>query len=99
MNRSNAATFDKLIEEVTQKSPSWVIINMRDLGRTIERTQFPAFARLQKVIREKPAELKLCSIHPDLKTTLQDAGLVRYNELADNLSDALASLTPLALEE
>lgn len=94
INRSNASVLDRLIEEIDKKSAGWVVINMRDVGHSMERTQFSVFAKLQKTIREKPAELKLCSIHPDLKKTLQDAGLLRQNEISNNLPEALASLTP-----
>jgi anti-anti-sigma factor len=99
LNRNTSETFDKLIEEVAQKSAGWVVVNMRDVAQPIERTQFPAFARLQKIIREKPAELKICSIHPELRKTLQDAGLLRFKELANNLSEALESLSPLPAKE
>lgn len=94
INRATSAVFEKLIEDVEKKSPGWVVINLRDVGSTIERTQYPAFAKLQKVIRDKPAELKIFSVHPDLKKLLTDAGLIRAKELANNLPEALQSLTP-----
>lgn len=96
INRSTASVLDQLIEDVEKRSPGWVVLNMRDVGATIERTQYPAFAKLQKTIRDKGAELKICSVHPDLKKTLVDAGLLRGNEIANNLPEALQSLSPKA---
>jgi anti-anti-sigma factor len=94
MNRANADVLDKLIEELEKKSPGWVVLNLRDVGTSIERTQYPAFARLQKTVRDKGAELKICSVHPDLRTTLVDAGLLRIKEISNNLPEALQSLAP-----
>jgi anti-anti-sigma factor len=94
INRTTAPVFEKLIEDVEKRSPGWVVLNLRDVGSTIERTQYPAFAKLQKTIRDKSAELKICSVHPDLKKLLTDAGLIRGKELANNLPEALQALTP-----
>jgi len=94
INRATASVFEKLIEEVEKKSPGWVVINMRDVGTSIERTQFPNFAKLQKIIRDKPAELKIYSVHPDLKKILIDAGILRAKEISNNLPEALQSLSP-----
>ncbi|MFL5814934.1 MAG: STAS domain-containing protein [Bdellovibrionia bacterium] len=94
INRSNAAVLDKLIEELEKRSPGWVVLNLRDVGSSIERTQYPAFAKLQKTVRDKGAELKICSVHPNLRTTLVDAGLLRVNEITNNLPEALQSLAP-----
>jgi anti-anti-sigma regulatory factor len=76
-----------------------VVLNLRDVGQTIERIQYPAFAKLQKTIREKGAELKICNIHPDLRKTLVDAGLLRVKELANNLPEALQSLGKITKSE
>lgn len=99
INRTTAPVFEKLIEEVEKKSPGWVVLNLRDIGTTIERTQYPAFAKLQKTIRDKAAELRICSVHPELKKLLVDAGLIRTKELANNLPEALQSLTPKGAPE
>jgi anti-anti-sigma regulatory factor len=99
ISRSTADVLDKLIEDVEKRSPGWVVLNLRDVGQTIERIQYPAFAKLQKTIREKGAELKICNIHPDLRKTLVDAGLLRVKELANNLPEALQSLGKITKSE
>jgi anti-anti-sigma factor len=94
INRATADVLDKLIEELEKRSPGWVVLNLRDIGSSIERTQYPAFAKLQKTVRDKGAELKICSVHPDLRSVLVDAGLLRVKEIANNLPEALQSLSP-----
>jgi anti-anti-sigma regulatory factor len=94
IHRPEAQPFEKLIEEITAKPAHWVILSLRDVGQNVERTMFPALARLQKVVRDKPAELKLCGVHPELKISLESAGIIRSIEIVNNLAQALTSLSP-----
>jgi anti-anti-sigma regulatory factor len=54
-------------------------------------TDLQFFVRLQKAIREMPAELRVCGLHPEFKKLLEEKGLLRHSELSNNLQDALKS--------
>src|SRR4051812_12651649 len=71
--------------ELLAKQPKHVILYLRDIGNRIELAALPAFARMQKQIREMPSDLKLCSLHPEVKRLLEDKGLLRLNEITNNL--------------
>ena len=94
ISRSNAPIFEKFLDELSQKQAHWVIINLRDVEKDVERPMFPVFARLQKLIRDKPAELKLCGVHPELRVVLEQAGILRATEVVNNLAMALQTLSP-----
>ena len=59
----------------------------------MDRIVVPIFARLQKSIREKPAILKITSVHPQLRTFLQEMGILRTEELTNNLAEALQTIS------
>jgi anti-anti-sigma regulatory factor len=80
---------EKCRGEVSKSQAQWVIMNLRDLKPAMDRTAIPTFARLQKTVREKPAVLKLSSVHPELRSFLDSQGLLRMEELANNLTEAL----------
>ncbi len=58
----------------------------------MDKILVPAFARLQKTIREKGAILRLSSIHPALRKFLNAQRLLREKELTNNLAEALQNL-------
>ena len=45
-----------------------------------------------KCMRDKPAMLRVSSLHTELFAALESQGLLRQDELANNLSEALRSL-------
>lgn len=94
LDRNSANEFMKLLKELKARSFHWAVLSLRDIQKDVERPQFVAFANLQKMIREKPAELKICGLHPELRLTLEAAGLIRAKEVVNNLADALRTLKP-----
>jgi anti-anti-sigma regulatory factor len=75
--------------ELLKINAKWVVMNCRDLKPQMDRSVVPVFARLNKAIRDIPATLRLTSIHPELRSYLEAQGLLRNDELALNLADAL----------
>ncbi|OFZ55602.1 MAG: hypothetical protein A2428_12135 [Bdellovibrionales bacterium RIFOXYC1_FULL_54_43] len=90
--RGNAHVLEACMDEISRRHVRFVIVNFRDVPNTMDRTVIPALARLQRLIRSKPAVLRMSSIHPELRRTLETQGILRPEELANNLSDALKSL-------
>lgn len=89
--RSNLSVFEECMREVEKRGASFIILNFRDVPSSVDRTVFPAVARLQKLIRLKPAALRMTALHPELRKVLDEQGLLRAAEVANNLGEALQS--------
>ena len=90
--RSNAHILDRCLKDVLARQVDWVIVSLRDVPGTVDRAVFPTFARFQKAVRDKKARLILASLHPVLHKALNDQAIVRPEESANNLADALSRL-------
>jgi anti-anti-sigma regulatory factor len=86
-------TVEECQTELLKIKAKWVVMNCRDLKPQMDRSVVPVFARLNKSIRDIPATLKMTSIHPELRSYLEEQGLLRTEELALNLTDALKGVT------
>ena len=95
LSRSGEAVLDKCREEVVNRHPKHVILYFKDLGNRADLSAFPALARLQKAIRDLPASLRLCGLHPELRKFLEQKGLLRLSELSPGLPEALKALSDL----
>ncbi|OFZ21757.1 MAG: hypothetical protein A2X94_15835 [Bdellovibrionales bacterium GWB1_55_8] len=95
--RTNAHVLEKCIKEISKREATWVIVNFRDVPANLDRTVYPALARLQQVIRSKPAELKMTALHPELRKQLDQQGLLRPKEVVDNLAIALQAVVASAM--
>ncbi len=93
--RDSALVLQECQAQILERNPSLVILYFRDVPDRVDQTVFPAIARIQKAIRDKNIQLKLCSLHPHLRTTFNDFGIIRPNELADNLAQALEGVAAL----
>ncbi|MEK6578818.1 MAG: STAS domain-containing protein [Bdellovibrionota bacterium] len=93
ITRAGSAVLEKCIVEVSKTDAQFVVINFRDVSKEIDRHAYPALVRLQKIVRDRHAELKLSGMHPDLVELLGESGLIRGNELCMNLTQALQSFS------
>lgn len=73
------------------KNAKFVILNFRDVSG-ISREVFPQIIQIQKAIREKPAELKICGFSSELRERIANTGIIRSLEMAANLQEAIQSL-------
>jgi anti-anti-sigma regulatory factor len=85
-------TIEDCQTELLKMKAKWVIMNCRDLQPQMDRSVVPIFARLNKNIRDMPATLKLTSLHPELRSYLEAQGLLRTEEVALNLHEALKGI-------
>src|SRR5579885_1175781 len=92
LSREGESVLAQCLTEITAARPKSVVIVLRDLSPLIEAKALPVLARLQKAIRDLPSELRLCGLHPKLKAILEERGLLRSAEVANNLLEALQSL-------
>lgn len=72
-----------------------VAINFRDVS-SISKECIPLIAMMQKTVRDKNASLRVCGLKPELKEQLDKAGILRPNEISDNLQTALQSFMSAA---
>jgi anti-anti-sigma regulatory factor len=94
LTKATSQSLEECLSEILKSDAKWVVLNFRDVEPQVERTVFPALARFQKLIREKCVALRVTSFHPELKKLLNDYGLIRTDELKNNLTDAIQTLPP-----
>jgi anti-anti-sigma regulatory factor len=92
-SHETSGVIEKCREDVGNSTAKWVILNLRDLKPSMDKITVPIFARLQKTVREKPAILRLTSVHPELRGFLLQQGVLRPDELTNNLAEALRGIT------
>lgn len=92
LGRVGTQVLDACLKELRHGNPKFVILNLRDLGNRVDVGVIPEIARFQKSIREMPSELRLCSIHPALIRALDENGVLRKTEVANNLYEALQGI-------
>ena len=83
--------FEQLSADIVKCDFSKLVLNFRDVAG-LSADLIPQFAKLQKMARDKEAELRICGLKPEIKDRLHKAGVLRPHELADNLQTALQSL-------
>ncbi|GEM_PF-1554509 len=83
-------------QELSSKQEvSHVVIHFQDVA-SISLDAIPLLAQIQREIRAKPANLRLCSLPENLRQKLVRMGVVRGLEVADDLKTALLSFTRAA---
>lgn len=93
--KQNLRRVEECTQEIANSDATWVLLSFRDVQPHLDLSLVPALERFQRVVRAKPAELRLCSVHPILRGLMTTQGLVRPEELAPNLSTVLQSLPKL----
>ncbi len=69
----------------------YVVIDMSETADVESNMNF-SLAKIQKEIREMGLHLRVCSLQSKLKKKLVERGIIRENELFENLSLAVKSL-------
>lgn len=77
---------------IKEKPQPIVIISFRDLN-ALNPGSHATIARFQKTIRDEGKILGLCSIRPEIKTLLLSSGIIRENEIFNNIPEAWKALT------
>jgi anti-anti-sigma regulatory factor len=95
LGRKDVQILENCIQELEKSKAKWIVINFRDVSPEIDEPMFSELVNMQKKVRAKPAALKLCSLHPELKKRLTDRGVIRQEETNNNLTEALLALNGL----
>lgn len=85
----NSAALEQGVAQIKEKEANWVVLHLRDLSPEMDRSLVSPFAQLQKSIRDKPARLLIAAVHPKLKAYLVEHGVLRTDEVVQNVKEAL----------
>jgi anti-anti-sigma regulatory factor len=86
-SEENAPAIEKCQKELLEHSGRYCIFYFRDvIQMSVSAT--PAFIRLQESAREQFGKISLCSLKPSFRDLLVSKGIVRHDELANNLLEA-----------
>jgi anti-anti-sigma regulatory factor len=94
LTKNSKGTLDKCKSEVLQSQTKNVIISLHDVPYT-DPGAVPPLVQLQMAIRQKPAQLRVCFVRPDLQKFLLEKAAIRNEEITSNLQAALHSLGAL----
>jgi anti-anti-sigma regulatory factor len=92
MNRDSSHIIDDCLKAVLATNAKFVVLNFRDVSR-IEHPFIPQLIKLQTEIREGKREIRTTSLRPEFRNVLLDKGAIRFNELTNNLTEALLSFS------
>lgn len=73
----------------------FVVFYCRDV-EVITGDAISVLTQIQAEIRSRGCSLNICSLKPDVKEKLTNMGVVRRNELSDNMRDALMAFVPVS---
>jgi hypothetical protein len=90
--RTNVPVLEQCLAEISTRDFQLAVLLFQDCGNTVERPVFPALTRLQKVLRDRPAKIRVGGLVDDLYHLLLNHGVIRQNEATATLQEALSSL-------
>lgn len=77
--------------EILEKTEHVILFFFRDVA-SILPAAFPTLARMQKAIRDKGKVVGICSLKPEIKTALLQAGIIRESEVFNNIPEAVKKI-------
>ena len=77
-------------EILAKEDVNCVVLYFQNVGQ-ISPDGISMLAQIQREIRAKPANLRLCALNENLRTKLLKMGVVRGVEFTDDLKEALLS--------
>ncbi|MEZ0391039.1 MAG: STAS domain-containing protein [Pseudobdellovibrionaceae bacterium] len=92
LHSGSLSTLDEITEALNSKSSLQAVILNFTQVETLAFEAIPRFAQFLKVIRGKPAELRICSLKLPLKERLGRSGILRSSEITETTKDAIYSL-------
>src|SRR5262245_23814090 len=72
ITKSTLGVFERAQMELKKSEAQNVVLNFHDISR-LDISGIPALVRLQKSIRERPSDLRICFLKPDFKRLLVEA--------------------------
>lgn len=95
LNGRAAKKIEECLGRLQESQCRLLVINFREATH-IEPTAYRHLVQLQHSIRKNEGSiLRLCGFNPTCKSLLTDNGIIRGNELSDNIRAALSELTKM----
>ena len=95
LNSQVLASLEVCREEVMRKSKATNVVLFFQQVESMSTEVVSWLAQMQREIRMKPAELRICGLRTNMKERLVKMGIIRGMELADDLKTALLSFERL----
>ena len=97
LTHENLGALEKLQSDIAGREFEWVVLHFKGVPERADLTVLPHLARIQKAIRDKGAQVRLSSLHPNLRKHLHERGVLRPDECVDDLAQTLQWLVKLDL--
>ena len=88
----NRGELEAAFKRLSEFKAKWTVLHLREVPPNIDKGMIPELTRFQKAVRDLPSELRVSSLHPELRKFLLAQGIVRTDELVNNLQAAIESL-------
>ena len=90
LTKATHGEIQKCEEAILASSAKCIVLNFHEF-KGMDLTGIRPLAQLQKCIREKPAQLRLCFVNTDIYSMMDRVGAVRAQEICEDLVQALKS--------
>lgn len=84
-------TLEEIENILNQKSQPILLLNFHDVTSFMPAAH-QCFAKFQKRMRDKGKLIGICGLRPDVKQSILQSGIVRENEIYNNIPDAWKAL-------
>lgn len=91
MNSRELVELEKCKLEVADKPQKIIIMNFRDVTACMPAVH-TFFVKFQKMFRDSGRLVGLCGLNPDVKFALLSSGIIRENEIYNNIPEAWQAL-------
>lgn len=87
----NKESYTECINQIKESKCRFFVINLREV-ELIPRASHRFLVQLQREVREKEgSKIRVCCVNPKFKPELTDHGIIRNQEIANNVKKALES--------
>ena len=94
MTGRSVEALERCEAELYQKPHQIILFSFRDVKGVMPAVHI-ALARIQKELRAKDKFIGLCSLHPEMKSSLLMSGIIRESEIYNNIAEAWKELSSL----
>lgn len=90
MSRTTTEVLELCQKELLETAAANVVLSFHYVSE-VEVSAFPPLVKLQRTIRDRAQNLRVCQLKPEIKKLLLQAAAIRFEELFESLSEALHS--------
>jgi anti-anti-sigma regulatory factor len=91
LTKGNLGALEGFQAKINESAAHYVVFSFHDV-KDLDLAGIGALAKMQKIVRAKPADLRICFLSEQFKKLLLKNGAIRQDEVTANLARALDSL-------